>query len=105
MLASASVLAAAEAPLEYASGGKDDNDRESAQCGSAAQAEAIKLGDPGRLQIGAQRGAKFGVEDTTEGADRRTSVNHNGTARTTEVPSDDFAAAWGWKQWSTGDML
>ena len=33
--ASASVLAAAEALLEYASVGRTDNDRESAQCGSA----------------------------------------------------------------------
>ena len=53
----ASVMAAAEALLEYASVGRTDNDRESAQWGSAGQTEAIELGDRGRLQFGAQRGA------------------------------------------------
>ena len=42
--ASASVMAAAEALLEYASVGRTDNDRESAQWGSAGQTEAIELG-------------------------------------------------------------
>ena len=48
--ARASVMAAAEALLEYASAGRTDNDRESAQWGSAGQTEAIELGDRGRLQ-------------------------------------------------------
>ena len=48
--ARASVMAAAEALLEYASGGRIDNDRESAQWGSAGQTEAIELGDRCRLQ-------------------------------------------------------
>ena len=56
-----SVMAAAEAPLEYASVGRTDNDRGSVQWSSAGQTEAIELGDCGRLQIGAQRGAIFGV--------------------------------------------
>ena len=47
----ASVMAAAEALLEYASGGRTDNDRESAQWGSAGQTEAIELGDRGQLQL------------------------------------------------------
>ena len=37
------------AALEYASGGRTDNDRELAQSGSAEQTEAIELGDHGRL--------------------------------------------------------
>ena len=47
--ARASVMAAAEALLQYASVGRTDNDRESAQWGSAGQTEAIELGDRGRL--------------------------------------------------------
>ena len=47
--ARASVMAAAEALLEFASVGRPDNDRESAQWGSAEQTEAIELGDRGRL--------------------------------------------------------
>ena len=43
-------MAAAEALLECASVGRTDNDRESAQWGSAEQTEAIELGDRGRLQ-------------------------------------------------------
>ena len=39
-----------EALLEYASVGRTDNDRKSAQLGSAGQTEAIELGDRGRLQ-------------------------------------------------------
>ena len=46
--ARASVMAAAEALLEYANGGRTDNDRESAQKGSGGQTEAIGLGDRGR---------------------------------------------------------
>ena len=46
----ASVLAAAEALLEYASFGRIDNDRVWAQWGSAGQTEAIELGGHGRLQ-------------------------------------------------------
>ena len=42
--ARASVMAAADALLEYASVGRTDNDRESAQWGSAGQTEAIELG-------------------------------------------------------------
>ena len=42
-------MTAAEALLEYASGGWTDNDRESAQWGSAEQTEAIELSDRGRL--------------------------------------------------------
>ena len=49
--ASASVMAAAEALLEYASVGLTDNDRESAQRCSSWQSEAIELGDRGRLQF------------------------------------------------------
>ena len=49
--ARASVMAAAEALLEYASVGRTDNEGESAQWGSAGQTEAIKLSDRGRLQI------------------------------------------------------
>ena len=49
--ARASVMAAAEALLEYASVGRTDNDRESAQWGSAGQTEAIELGDRGRLGL------------------------------------------------------
>ena len=41
-------MAAAKALLEYASGGRTDNDRESAQLGPAGQTEAIELGDRGR---------------------------------------------------------
>ena len=48
--ARASVMAAAEALLEYASVGRTDNDRESAQWSSSGQTETIKLGDCGRLQ-------------------------------------------------------
>ena len=48
--ARASVMAAAEALLEYASVGRTDNDRESSQWGSAGQTEAIELGDRGRLE-------------------------------------------------------
>ena len=50
--ANTSVMAAA-ALLEYASGARTDNDRESAQGGrgSAGQTEAIELGDRGRLQL------------------------------------------------------
>ena len=48
--ARASVLAAAEALLEYASIGRTDNDRESVQWSSAGQTEAIELGDRSRLQ-------------------------------------------------------
>ena len=47
--ARALVMAAAEALLEYASVGRTDNDRESAQWGSAGQTEAIELSDRGRL--------------------------------------------------------
>ena len=50
VLARASVMAAAAALLEYASVIRTDNDRESAQRGSAGQTEAIELGDRGRLQ-------------------------------------------------------
>ena len=50
VLACASVMAAAEALLEYASGGRTENDCESAQWGSVGQTEAIELGDRGRLQ-------------------------------------------------------
>ena len=46
----ASVMAAAEALLEYASVGRTDNGRESAQWGSAGQTEANELGDRSRLQ-------------------------------------------------------
>ena len=46
----ASVMAAAEALLEYASVGRTDNDRESAHWSSAGQTEAIELGDRDRLQ-------------------------------------------------------
>ena len=45
-----SIMTAAEALLEYASVGWTDNDRESAQWGSAGHTEAIELGDRGRLQ-------------------------------------------------------
>ena len=45
-----SVMAAAEALLEYASVGRTDNDHESGQWSSAGQTEAIELGDGGRLQ-------------------------------------------------------
>ena len=48
--ARASVMAAAEALLEYASVGRTDNDRESAHWGSVGQTNAIELGDRGRLQ-------------------------------------------------------
>ena len=48
--ARASVMAAAEALLEYASVGGTDNDRESAHWGSAGQTEAIEMGNRGRLQ-------------------------------------------------------
>ena len=50
MPARASVMAVAEALLKYASVGRTDNDRESAQWGSAGQTEAIELGDRGLLQ-------------------------------------------------------
>ena len=66
-----SVMAAAEALLDYASVGRTDNDHESAQWSSSGQTEAIELGDRGRLQIGAQRGDIFGGVNTMEGADRR----------------------------------
>ena len=46
--ARASVMAAAEALLEYASVIRTDNERESAQWGSAVQTDAIELGDSGR---------------------------------------------------------
>ena len=44
------VMAVAEALLEYASGGRTYNDRESAQWSSAGQTEAIELSGRGRLQ-------------------------------------------------------
>ena len=48
--ARASVMAAAEVLLEYASVGRTDNDRESARWNSAGQTEAIEPGDRrGRL--------------------------------------------------------
>ena len=47
--ASASLMAAAEALLKYASVGRTDHDRESVQWSSAGQTEAIELGDRGRL--------------------------------------------------------
>ena len=47
--ARALIMAAAEALLKYASVGRTDNDRESAQWGSSGQSEAIELGDRGRL--------------------------------------------------------
>ena len=46
--ARALVMVTAEALLEYSSVGRTDNDRESAQWGSAVQTEAIELGDRGR---------------------------------------------------------
>ena len=49
VLACAWVMAAAEALLEYANGGRTDDYRESAQWGSARQTEAMELGDRGRL--------------------------------------------------------
>ena len=42
-------MAAAEALLQYANGGRTDNDCKSAQWGSAGQTEAIELGDRGHL--------------------------------------------------------
>ena len=48
--ARASIMAAAEALLEYASG-NTEYDRASAQWGSARQTEAIELGDRGRLEL------------------------------------------------------
>ena len=45
----ASVMASAETLLEYASVGRTDNGRESAQWGSAGQTEAIELGYRGQL--------------------------------------------------------
>ena len=102
----ASVMTAAEALLEYASVGRTDNDRESAQWGSAEQTEAIELSDRGRLQICAQLGAIFGRVNTTDGADRRNnSITDDRTAGETEMPSDDVAADRGWNQCSTGDLL
>ena len=105
VLSRASVMAAGEAPLEYDSEGRTINDRESAKWGSAGETEAIELSDRDRLQIGAQRGDTFGLEYTTEGADWRSRATDNGTARTTDLPSDNVAAAMGWNQWSTGDMF
>ena len=106
MPARASVMVAAEALLEYASVGRTDNDRESAQWGSAEQTEAIELCDRGRLQIGTQRGAIFGGVNTTEGADRRNnSITDDGKAEATELPMYDVAADSEWNQWSTGDLL
>ena len=49
--ARASVMAAPEALVEYASVGRTDNDRESAQWSSAGQTEAIELCDRGRLHF------------------------------------------------------
>ena len=43
--------------------------------------------------------------DTTEGADRRNIIANDGTAGTTELPSDEVATDRGWSQWSTGDLL
>ena len=51
MPARASVMAAAEAMLEYAGVGRTDSDRESTLWGSAGQTEAIAPGDRGRLHI------------------------------------------------------
>ena len=53
---------------KYASVGRTHNARESAQWGSAGHTEAIELGNRLRLEIGAQRGAIFGVVNTMEGA-------------------------------------
>ena len=104
--ARASVMAAAETLLEYASVGRTDDERESAQWRSAEQTEEIELSVRGRLQLGAQRGAIFGGVNSMEGADMR----NNGRAddRTdgiTKLPRDDVAADRGWNQWSTGDIL
>ena len=104
--ARASVMDAAEVLLEYASVGRTDNDRESAQWSSARQTGAIELGDRGRLQIDAQRGAVFGGVNITEEADRRNnSITDDGTAGATELPMYDVAAGRGWNQWSTDDLL
>ena len=106
--ARASVMAAAEALLEYASVYRTDNDRESFLWGSAGKTEAIELGDRGRLQIGAQRGSIIGGVKITEGADRRNNsitVKQQLNSWKTELPSDDVAAYRGWNQWSTGDLL
>ena len=104
--ACASFMAAAVAVLEYASVGRTDNDRESAQWGSAEQTEAIELGVRGRLQISAQRVAAFGGVNTTKEADRRNnSITDDGTAGATELPMYDVAADRGWNQWSTGGIL
>ena len=89
----ASVMAAAEALLEYASVGRTDNDRESAQWSSAGQSEAIELGDRGRLQIGTKRGAIIGGVNIKEGTDRiNSSITDDGTAEATELPMCDGSA-------------
>ena len=89
--ARASVMAAAEALLEYANVGRTDDDRESAQWGSAEKTEAIALG--GRLQLGAQRGAIFGGVNTMEGAELRNNGRaEDRTAGITKLPRDNVAA-------------
>ena len=94
--AHASLMAAAEALLEYATVGRTDNERESAQWGSSGQSEAIELSDRGRLQIGAQRGAIFVGVNITEGAAmRNNSITDEGTAGATELPMCDVAADLG----------
>ena len=48
----------------------------------------------------------FGGVNTTEGAVRRNNgITDDGTAQTTQLPSDDVAADRGWNQWSTDDLL
>ena len=59
--ARASVMAAAEALLEYACVGRTDNDRVMAQWGSAGQTEAIELGDRGRLQFYGRKYFRVGI--------------------------------------------
>ena len=67
-------MAAAEALLEYARVGRTDDDRQSAQWGSAGQTEAIELNDRGRLQLGAQLGAIFGGMNSMNGADMKNTI-------------------------------
>ena len=84
--ARASVMASAEALLEYVSVGRTDSDRASAQWGSTGQIERQSN------WATAQRGVRFSAVNTMNAADRRNSITDDGTAGKTELRSDDVAA-------------
>ena len=86
-----------------------------ASAGLITTANRLSGAQPGNLRqsnyayasaIGYRLAPIFGGVNTTEGANRRNNgITHDGTAGTTELPSDDVAADGEWNQWSTGHLL